>query len=278
MGAKKLPSYHVVARVSSAALFRKLIESISDLATDVNLDFTQAGVSVSAMDSSHVSLFDFLLPTSQMEQYSVKQEQSVGINVHNMLKVFRCAGSDDSVELRIAETTPCDELQVMFESSSGNKSQSFELKLLDLEVDRLETPEMIYDAVLTTASYELQRLFKNLSSIGDTVQISAAAGKIEFVTAGDVGRARVSLVDSQTTEGVTTTSVVTVDAGTKVSNTFALRYMNSFAKATPLSTKVTVSLTEGMPVRVRYSLDDGDGHVQFYLAPKINEDEENMET
>lgn len=58
-----------------------------------------------------------------------------------------------------------------------------------------------------------------------------------------------------------------------VSLTFALRYMNSFAKATPLASQVTVSLSSELPVVVEYKIAEM-GYLRFYLAPKIEEDEE----
>lgn len=60
-----------------------------------------------------------------------------------------------------------------------------------------------------------------------------------------------------------------------VSLTFALRYMNSFTKATPLSETVTISLSSELPVVVEYKIADM-GYIRFYLAPKIEEDDEEM--
>lgn len=55
--------------------------------------------------------------------------------------------------------------------------------------------------------------------------------------------------------------------------TFALRYMNSFAKATPLAEQVTISLSSDLPVVVEYKVAEM-GYIRFYLAPKIEEEEE----
>ncbi|RLN20286.1 hypothetical protein BBJ28_00007950, partial [Nothophytophthora sp. Chile5] len=54
--------------------------------------------------------------------------------------------------------------------------------------------------------------------------------------------------------------------------TFALRYLNMFAKATPLSETVTLSMSPGIPVVVEYAIGDM-GYMRFYLAPKVEEDD-----
>lgn len=64
-----------------------------------------------------------------------------------------------------------------------------------------------------------------------------------------------------------------IEMNEPVSLQFALRYMNSFTKATPLSNTVTISLSNELPVVVEYKIAEM-GYVRFYLAPKIEEDEE----
>lgn len=64
-----------------------------------------------------------------------------------------------------------------------------------------------------------------------------------------------------------------IEMQTPVSLTFALRYMNSFTKATPLASQVTVSLSSELPIVVEYKIAEM-GYLRFYLAPKIEEDEE----
>merc|ERR1712012_786594 len=57
-----------------------------------------------------------------------------------------------------------------------------------------------------------------------------------------------------------------------VAATFALRYLVNFAKAAPLCGTVELGLGPDAALLVKYMLDVTDnGHMQFYLAPKIDE-------
>lgn len=64
-----------------------------------------------------------------------------------------------------------------------------------------------------------------------------------------------------------------IEMNEPVTLTFALRYLNSFTKATPLSNTVTISLSSDLPVVVEYKIAEM-GYIRFYLAPKIEEDED----
>ena len=52
---------------------------------------------------------------------------------------------------------------------------------------------------------------------------------------------------------------------------FALRYLNFFTKATPLSSTVLLSLSKDVPLVVEYRLEDL-GHIRYYLALKIEDE------
>jgi proliferating cell nuclear antigen len=55
-----------------------------------------------------------------------------------------------------------------------------------------------------------------------------------------------------------------------VSLTFALRYLNLFTKATPLSPTVTLNMSPDVPLVTEYKIGDM-GNIRFFLAPKIDE-------
>ena len=154
---------------------------------------------------------------------------------------------------------------------------------------------------------EYQRIVRDLASIGDTATVSATKEGIKFSTTGDIGTANVTL--RQTSSADKEEDNVTIDLKEPVALTFALRYLNNFAKATPLSSSVQVrpppaslqgsflpvwrkcrplanvpyclkpadacpqvSLTRDLPVKVSYNIGDIGG-IQYYLAPKIEDDE-----
>ena len=57
-----------------------------------------------------------------------------------------------------------------------------------------------------------------------------------------------------------------------MSLSFSLRYLNSFAKATPLSTHAVLKLSKELPILVEYHIPEV-GRLAYYLAPKIEDDE-----
>ncbi|KAH1239704.1 Proliferating cell nuclear antigen [Glycine max] len=256
-------------RLVQGSLLKKVLESVKELVNDANFDCSSTGFSLQAMDSSHVALVALLLRSEGFEHYRCDRNISMGMNLNNMAKMLKCAGNDDIITIKADDGS--DTVTFMFESPTQDKISDFEMKLMDIDSEHLGIPEAEYHAIVKMPSSEFARICKDLSSIGDTVVISVTKEGVKFSTKGDIGTA--NIVCRQNTSVDKPEEATVIEMNEPVSLTFALRYMNSFTKATPLSNTVTISLSNELPVVVEYKIAEM-GYVRFYLAPKIEEDEE----
>ncbi|GAV56804.1 PCNA_N domain-containing protein/PCNA_C domain-containing protein [Cephalotus follicularis] len=258
-------------RLVQGSLLKKVLEAIKDLVNDANFDCSSAtGFSLQAMDSSHVALVGLLLRSEGFEHYRCDRNLSMGMNLGNMAKMLRCAANDDIVTIKADDDA--DTVTFMFESPSQDKIADYEMKLMDIDSEHLGIPEAEYQAIVRMSSSEFARICKDLSSIGDTVIISVSKEGVKFTTKGDIGTA--NIVCRQNTTVDKTEEATVIEMEEPVSLTFALRYMNLFTKATPLSSQVTISLSSELPMVVEYKIAEI-GYIRYYLAPKIDEEEEN---
>lgn len=255
-------------RLVQGSLLKKVLESVKDLVNDANFDCSATGFSLQAMDSSHVALVALLLRSEGFEHYRCDRNLSMGMNLNNMAKMLKCAGNDDIVTIKADDGG--DTVTFMFESPSQDKIADFEMKLMDIDSEHLGIPEAEFQAIVRMPSAEFARICKDLSSIGDTVVISVTKEGVKFSTRGDIGTANIVCRQNTTVDKPEDATVIEMQE--PVSLTFALRYMNSFTKATPLSNQVTISLSSELPVVVEYKVAEM-GYIRFYLAPKLEEDD-----
>ncbi|KAK7842946.1 proliferating cell nuclear antigen [Quercus suber] len=255
-------------RLVQGSLLKKVLESVKDLVNDANFDCSATGFSLQAMDSSHVALVALLLRCEGFEHYRCDRNLSMGMNLNNMAKMLKCAGNDDIVTIKADDGG--DTVTFMFESPSQDKIADFEMKLMDIDSEHLGIPEAEFQAIVRMPSAEFARICKDLSSIGDTVVISVTKEGVKFSTRGDIGTANIVCRQNTTVDKPEDATVIEMQE--PVSLTFALRYMNSFTKATPLSNQVTISLSSELPVVVEYKVAEM-GYIRFYLAPKLEEDD-----
>lgn len=193
------------------------------------------------------------------------------MNLANMSKMLKCAGNDDIITMKAEDEA--DTVMFMFESPDQDKIADFEMKLMDIDSEHLGIPETDYTAVIKMPANEFQRICRDLSSIGDTVTIGVTKDGVKFSTSGDIGQANIVCRQNVATEKEEDHTEIQLQEPCAL--TFALRYLNSFTKATPLSGSVTLSMSKELPVVVEYKIADC-GHVRFYLAPKIDDEDDNM--
>jgi proliferating cell nuclear antigen len=117
---------------------------------------------------------------------------------------------------------------------------------------------------------EFQRICKDLAILGDTVTIAVGKDGVKFSVTGELGSGNMTIRPSSSVD-VKEEDQVEVTFEEPVALNFALRYLNFFTKATPLSGTVVLSLSKDVPLVVEYRINDL-GHIRYYLATKIEED------
>jgi proliferating cell nuclear antigen len=248
------------------------MESIKDLVTDANFDCDTSGITLQAMDSSHVSLVSLHLRAEGFQHFRADRQMSLGINLASMAKILKCAGNEDIITLKAQDNE--DNVTFMFESPKQTRVSHFALKLMDIDSEHLGIPDTDYHCVVQMPALEFQRICREISIIGDTVKISASKEGVKFQVAGDMGTGNIVCKSNPSVDDED--DAVSVRCDEEVNLTFALRYLNFFAKATPLSGRVTLRMSPDVPLVTEYAIgDDGElGYIRFYLAPKIEEEEE----
>merc|ERR1712216_885649 len=255
------------ARITQGSLLKKLIEAVKDLVTEANFDCDAQGISLQAMDSSHVSLVAMQLKADGFEHYRCDRSMSIGMNLASLSKILKCANNDDVITIKAEDEAEV--VTFVFESPNQEKISDFELKLMVIDSEHLGIPETDYCAEVTMPSGEFQKICRDLTTFGDTATIAASKDGVKFSVSGDMGTGNVPVRQNAAVEKEQQTLI---ELQEPVSLTFALRYLNFFTKATPMSEQVTLSLSKEVPLAVEYSVGEM-GHLRYYLAPKVDEDE-----
>jgi len=293
--------------LASGELFKKIVSALSELVEQGNFQVDANMISFQGMDSSHVSLVSMQLTESGFENYRCDSDQCLGIQFAALSKILKCMTPKDS--LSIQAQSDGDVVNFIFESMDQKRYSNFELKLNDIDQEQLGIPETEYDTIIEMPSAEFQRICRDLAAIGDTVTISATKQGVKFSVNGDIGSGDMTIKGMMTNNNSNKGSKIKKDPdetqmeedddddmdvpsgnidddmedsdnGVKINltdsvqQTFSLRYLNNFTKATGLSHKVILRMGTEVPLEVEYKIgDENFGNLRYYLAPKIDDDE-----
>ena len=251
-----------VQTVQSNAL-RTLIEVLKDVLNDINITFDETGVKIMAMDGSHVALIHMKLQADRFERYVCKQKMNIGVCMSSWFKLMKTVGTNDTVTLFIEEERP-NELGIKIENADKNSSTTFRLKLLDIDNQELNIPDVEINCIVTMPSNDFQRLCRDMSNIGDTVEITSDEEGLHFKCEGDfasqetvIGEATHGLVYNKRSKDV------------EINGKYSLKYINLFTKSTNLCNTIELYLKPNYPIILKYSVANL-GEIRFCLAPKMD--------
>lgn len=253
------------ALLGNGLVLKKIIEAIKELVSEVNLEVTSEGVSIQAMDASHVALVVLTLNADKFEEYRCDRPQTLGVSIGNLSKLMKIAGNDDSITLRAESDANI--LTLTFTGKNNERVSEFNLNLLTLDSEHLGIPEQEYSAELKMSSSEFSRVCRELTQITDTLNISVDKEAVRFAVSGDIGAGSITMRPNESDKPE---EKCFLRATETVSMAFALRYLNLFNKAATLSDEVSLSLSPEVPIVIQYGF--GLGELKYFLAPKISED------
>ncbi|CCG81402.1 Proliferating cell nuclear antigen [Taphrina deformans PYCC 5710] len=260
------------ARLNEAVTLKRVLDSVKELVSDANFDCNDGGLSLQAMDNSHVALVSLQMKEDMFEPYRCDRNIALGINLTSLSKVLKCANNDDVVTIK-ANDEP-DVLNLTFESGKSERFSEYDLKLMDIDQEHLGIPDTEYACTITMPSMEFAKITRDLQGLSESVKIECNKDGVTFSCEGDIGNGSVTVKPNAGVDEKDGTATI-IDLTEPVTLTFSLKYLVGFTKATPLANTVTLSMSEEIPLLVEYPLaaDSKGSHLRFFLAPKLGEDE-----
>ena len=245
--------------VQSNAL-RTLVEVLKDVLNDINICFDETGMKIMAMDGSHVALIHMKLYAEKFEHYFCEERINVGLSMTAWYKLMKTINNSDTVSMFI-DSENNHELGITIENADKNSCTTFMLKLLDVDDDELNIPDVEINCVVTMPSNDFQRMCRDMLNIGDTVELTSTNDGLLFRCNGDFARQETLI--GETTHGLTFNK----KDEELITGKFALKYINLFTKSTNLCNTIELYLKPDYPLILKYNVANL-GEIRFCLAPK----------
>jgi proliferating cell nuclear antigen len=149
------------------------------------------GLSLQAMDTSHVALVSLNLSMDGFESYRCDSNVVLGVNISNLAKVLKLADPADSITLQ-ADQDPST-LKLIFENPKTGRQTEFALNLISLDIEHLSIPETEYSSLITINSGEFSKICKELVQLSDSLTIATSQNNVQLKVEGQAGSGFINL-------------------------------------------------------------------------------------
>jgi len=241
-----------------ASAMKSVFEVLKDIINDVNVYFTKDGVKILTLDTARVTLVQLNLLAENFEEYECTEEIIAGLNMANVHKLLKSVTSSDTLTM---SADGRDIMNILIENPDKNSVTSFKLKLLDINEDMLDFPDIKMNVVTTMASIDFQRFVRDMSNLGNEMCIWRDGYELELSCHGD-------FADQKTV-------IKYLDAPRcdRTGGSFSLKYISLYTKATNMCSSIQImqdSVNTDMPIIFLYTIANL-GELKFFLAPNISE-------
>ena len=243
----------------SAAAFKSVFEVLKDIINDVNVLFDKKGMRILTLDNARVAMVDMFLPCDHFEMYSCETPIIAGLNIINTFKVLRnISGTDNTLTMEIVTN---EYLDILIENAVKKSHTKTRVKLLDIDANEIEVPDIKMDITTILQSVDFQRICRDMKGLNEK-------GDVEITRDG--AKFRVS-IDGDFANQETIIECANSAFTGKISGMYSLEYLNNFTKATGICASVQIMQEfQNRFLVLKYNVANL-GELIFYLATKISD-------
>jgi len=227
---------------------------VSTLVDECKIHAEADGLEIAAVDPANVAMVDMTLDASACAHYDA-DGTTLGVNLDRLEDVLGMADSGDMVKIELNEETRKLDIRI--------GGLAYTLALIDPDSIRQEPdiPDLDLPATLVCEGSEISRALTAADLVSDHVQMAASPnGELVIGADGDTDDVEVTLDDDD---------LLSATVSDNVESLFSLDYLKSIEKPIDKDADVSLLVGQEMPVKLRYSIADGDCSVVHMVAPRI---------
>jgi proliferating cell nuclear antigen len=240
----------MILKLDEPRLLGDAIGVVSEVVSEVRIKLLPEGLSIVAVDPANVALVIFKLPKESFSQYDAGSE-TWGVNLGDLKKILKRASGSASV---------------VFEEGDGKLKitihdkvkRVFSLALIEVSSEDKDIPELNFGARVEMSADDFAQAVEDTGIVADSCAFVVADGKFVVEGSGNLNSARAEFSG----EGVELFGVGR--------SKYSLEYLMKFIKATKISGRVVVNLSDDYPLKLDFPGERMG--IGFVLAPRVEND------
>jgi len=237
---------------TTVGVLKQLLDPVDAIADSCKIQFHQDGVNIPATDPMKISMVNISVPKKAFESYE-GDDLVIGIHLDRIMKLLSEIDSEETAHLEY--------------DSGGNRlklsvnRKNFILGLVQLDaIDQPPTvPEIQYPAKFTCDYSVLEDVVNTADIFDDKITFEFSSGKSCVYThaSGDI---------DETTVMITQNELKSLETA-NTENSFSIDILSRIVYVIPTGSEIQVQIDDVKPAKIDYRIVNGEGNVEFRLAP-----------
>ena len=245
--------------MSDSSLLRDSISTIGELIDEGIFKVDKNGLSLIAADRAMVAVVDFKLPATIFDKFEVDKEQTIAVNMTNLVSVLKRIGGNEKLELELKDN----KLEIKMKNASTRK---FMVPLLDITQEEIPPINQLdFKARVKIKADILKNGIEDADIVSDSIVFEASKDSFNLRASGDISSTELTLEKGND-------ALLDINATGVVIARYPLDYLKKIIKASKLADEINLRWSKDYPVRMDFTSVDKVS-LGFVLAPRVSESE-----
>jgi len=246
------------AVISDSTLLKDSISTIGELIDEGIFKVDKNGLGLIAADRAMVAVIDFKLPATIFDKFEVDKEQSIAVNMTNLVSVMKRIGANEKLEMELKGNR----LEIRMTNASKRK---FTVPLLDIKQEEIPPINQLdFKAKAKVKSDVLKNGIEDADIVGDSVVFEAAKDRFSMNASGDISSTELILEKGND-------ALLDLNATGIIKARYPLDYLKKMIKAAKLANEINIRWSKDYPMRMDFTSVDKVS-LGFVLAPRVSEE------
>jgi proliferating cell nuclear antigen PCNA len=244
--------------LTEPSLFVNSISTIAELIDEGLFKISKDGISLIAADRAMVAVVDFNISSSAFENYELKEDRTIGLNIGHLLSVLKRVSGEDKLSFSLLDN----KLEIVMQNSSKRR---FIVPLLDLSQEEVPPVDQLQFTVKAEVNPDVLRSgLEDAEIISDSVLFETTPTKFLMRAEGDISKAELELEKGNK-------ALVDIKTDVDVKARYPLDYLKKMIKAAKISDSVSIEFGQDYPMKLGFKSGDKCS-LKFILAPRVSEE------
>lgn len=260
-------NYPLYFQTVQGQTFRTLIEAIELILPEENIEFTSEGIQMMAVDNTASLIVHLKLLAQRFEEYYCEKPITLGISIVNLLKIMKIVGNFHTLTMYM-ERDDLQHLHIRIDNPDKNIRDQFKLNIIDITSQSFSIPDETFNSIITMPSTDFQKFVRDMSHIGDSVEIIYSGDTLRMKVSGDFAQQEKIFGESQGCMEFLKTDDKTIFQGE-----YNLKFFVMFSRCTNLCSNIELCLKNDFPLIIRYQVANL-GEIKMAVMSKVQKGED----
>ena len=234
---------------------RTIVETVNVVVEEARLDFSKNGLEIRVVDPSHVAMIQMKIDSAAFDTWDVS-DIKLGVEIKKLKEMVSLAAASELIHLNYSEDI-------------GNLTLN--IGKIDRNIRPLDNstltpptlPELKLPCKVTISGADFTQALRAARQVGDLVNFSIDANSFTVHVLGSTDSVTVAFDKEELQH---------IECDGPARSQYSLTYLVPLSKTFGSLESVNIGFGENYPLSMSFSFHDGAAEVQYFLAPRVEND------